>query len=52
MNVNFGLLPPLVDRPRKKKERKEAYGRRAVETMQAWIEARPQLGVRAGTASG
>lgn len=36
MNVNFGLLPPLAERVRDKKKRKEAYARRAVEAMREW----------------
>jgi methylenetetrahydrofolate--tRNA-(uracil-5-)-methyltransferase len=39
MNVNFGLLPPLEDPPRPKKERKLAYGRRAIAAMGPWAEA-------------
>ena len=30
MNANFGLLPPLGEKIRKKKERKEAYARRSL----------------------
>ena len=37
MNVNFGLLPPLADPPRKKPERKQAYGVRAQAAMREWL---------------
>lgn len=52
MNVNFGLLPELADRPRRKKERKEAYGRRAVAAMEAWVAAQPDLFASAPAGSG
>jgi methylenetetrahydrofolate--tRNA-(uracil-5-)-methyltransferase len=43
MNVNFGLLPPLADRPRDKRLRKEAYAARALASMREWIAAHPFL---------
>ncbi len=43
MNVNFGLLPPLADPPRAKRERKEAYVERAVEAMRRWRDALPTV---------
>lgn len=36
MNVNFGLFPPLEQRARKK-ERKQAYARRALEDLAQWL---------------
>ena len=36
MNANFGLLPPLKERIKDKKKRKEAYYNRAVETMKKY----------------
>ena len=36
MNVNFGLLPPLENPPRKKVERKVAYAARAAESIEGW----------------
>lgn len=36
MNVNFGLFPPLEQRARKK-ERKQAYARRALEDLKQWL---------------
>ncbi len=36
MHVNFGLMPPL-EKKLKKKERYEAYHLRAVEAMKAWV---------------
>ena len=36
MNVNFGLFPPLAQRV-KKKERKAAYAKRALEDLGAWL---------------
>ncbi len=38
MNANFGLLPPLERPPRRKRERKLAYSRRALETLEAWMK--------------
>jgi methylenetetrahydrofolate--tRNA-(uracil-5-)-methyltransferase len=40
MNVNFGLVPPLAERVRDKRLRKEAYSRRAAERMEAWVRDR------------
>lgn len=37
MNINFGLLPPLQGKV-KKKERKEAYCRRAADAMPNWLK--------------
>jgi methylenetetrahydrofolate--tRNA-(uracil-5-)-methyltransferase len=39
MNVNFGLLPALTERIRDKRRRKEAYGARAVASMQDWVSS-------------
>ena len=38
MNVNFGLLPPLEERIRSKRERKQALAARAVAAMRDWRE--------------
>jgi len=38
MNANFGLLPPLTDPPKRKRERKLAYSRRALEDLALWME--------------
>ena len=37
MKANFGILPELKERV-KKKQRKEAYAKRAIEAMEAFIE--------------
>jgi methylenetetrahydrofolate--tRNA-(uracil-5-)-methyltransferase len=37
MNINFGLLPPLANRLRGK-DKKEAMARRALETLDTWID--------------
>ena len=37
MNVNFGLFPPLAQRV-KKKERKAAYAKRALEDLSVWLQ--------------
>ena len=42
MNVNFGLVPPLAERVRDKRLRKEAYARRAAEQMEAWVRGRDE----------
>jgi len=36
MNVNFGLFPPLEGRHRGR-ERKQAYSRRALADIDAWL---------------
>ncbi len=41
MNVNFGLFPPLAQRV-KKKERKAAYAKRALEDLSAWLAQEKQ----------
>lgn len=42
MNANFGLLPPIADPPRGRRERRAALSARALETLEAWLEeARP-----------
>jgi methylenetetrahydrofolate--tRNA-(uracil-5-)-methyltransferase len=40
MNVNFGLFPPLAERHRKK-ARKQAYGQRALQDLEAWLANTP-----------
>ena len=37
MGANFGVLPPLVDRPRDKAERGTAYAERALEDLKGFI---------------
>ena len=37
MNANFGILPPLTERVRDKKERKRAYTLRGISDMSAYI---------------
>ncbi len=41
MNVNFGLLPPLAERVRDKRERKLAHTRRALAHLRAWMDRHP-----------
>ena len=38
MNVNFGLLPPLDDPPRKREQRNRAMARRALRDLSDWID--------------
>ncbi len=43
MHVNYGLIPPLEQRVRGKRERYAAYAARARADMARWIEERPDL---------
>jgi methylenetetrahydrofolate--tRNA-(uracil-5-)-methyltransferase len=43
MHVNFGILPPLPERVRGKRERYAAYAERARTDLAEWIEGRPEL---------
>ncbi len=43
MHVNFGIVPPLAQRVRGKRERYAAYGARATADLSAWIGSRPDL---------
>jgi methylenetetrahydrofolate--tRNA-(uracil-5-)-methyltransferase len=43
MHVNFGILPPLPERVRNKRERYAAYAERARADLAEWIEGRPDL---------
>ena len=43
MHVNFGLVPPLPDRVRGKRERYAAYSERARADMALWIASRADL---------
>ncbi|MGI6229514.1 MAG: methylenetetrahydrofolate--tRNA-(uracil(54)-C(5))-methyltransferase (FADH(2)-oxidizing) TrmFO [Tractidigestivibacter sp.] len=43
MHVNFGLLPPLPDAPRKKDLRRRKLAARAVEDTRSYVESRPDL---------
>lgn len=45
MHVNFGLMPPLPQRVRGKKERYAAYAERAQSDLAEWIGQRPELGI-------
>jgi len=38
MNANFGLLPPLADPPKRKRERKLAYSERALKDLILWMK--------------
>jgi len=40
MNSNFGIIPPLKNPPRAKKERKLKYSKRAIEEMEIFINNR------------
>jgi methylenetetrahydrofolate--tRNA-(uracil-5-)-methyltransferase len=48
MDVNFGLLPPLPQRIRDKRARKEAYTDRAAAAMGAWVADQEALFVGIG----
>ncbi|WP_066173017.1 FADH(2)-oxidizing methylenetetrahydrofolate--tRNA-(uracil(54)-C(5))-methyltransferase TrmFO [Bacillus marinisedimentorum] len=39
MNANFGLFPPLAEKIRKKQERNEQYGKRALDTIQNFVKS-------------
>lgn len=41
MNANFGLLPPLAERVKSKKERRERQAARALEALRGWAERTP-----------
>ncbi len=43
MHVNFGILPPLPERVRGKRERYAAYARRARADLECWLAERPDL---------
>jgi methylenetetrahydrofolate--tRNA-(uracil-5-)-methyltransferase len=43
MHVNFGLLPPLAERTRGRRERYAAYAARAREALDSALAARPDL---------
>lgn len=43
MHVNFGLVPPLAERVRGKRERYAAYSSRAREDFAACVDSRPDL---------
>ena len=38
MNANFGLLPPLSERVRDKRRKRELFAQRSLEAMQAFTE--------------
>ena len=39
MNANFGILPVLDDPPRDKKQKKEMYSSRSLESLKSWLDA-------------
>lgn len=43
MHVNYGIVPPLDERVRGKRERYAAYARRAADSLAAWLAERPDL---------
>ncbi|NTU70368.1 MAG: methylenetetrahydrofolate--tRNA-(uracil(54)-C(5))-methyltransferase (FADH(2)-oxidizing) TrmFO [Coriobacteriia bacterium] len=43
MHVNFGIVPPLPQRVRGKRERYAAYSERARNDLRAWLDSRPDL---------
>jgi len=43
MHVNFGIVPPLAQRVRGKRERYAAYSQRASSDLQAWLESRADV---------
>lgn len=43
MHVNFGIVPPLPERVKGKRERYAAYGARARASMTSWVTARADL---------
>ncbi len=43
MHVNFGLVPPLPERVRGKRERYAAYAQRAQDDFTTWLAARPEI---------
>jgi methylenetetrahydrofolate--tRNA-(uracil-5-)-methyltransferase len=43
MHVNFGIVPPLPERVRGKRERYAAYAERARTDLARWLESRPDV---------
>jgi len=43
MHVNYGIIPPLVERVRGKRERYAAYSERAQADLTAWIQGRADV---------
>ncbi|MBI1362663.1 MAG: methylenetetrahydrofolate--tRNA-(uracil(54)-C(5))-methyltransferase (FADH(2)-oxidizing) TrmFO [Proteobacteria bacterium] len=43
MNINYGLLPPLTGKRVGKKDRKPAYGERAMADFDTWLQTSPLL---------
>jgi methylenetetrahydrofolate--tRNA-(uracil-5-)-methyltransferase len=43
MHVNFGIIPPLPERVKGKRERYAAYSQRAQESLTVWLSGRPDL---------
>lgn len=48
MHVNFGIIPPLEQRVRGKRERYAAYSERAQAALAEWVASRPELGLHMG----
>jgi len=51
MHVNFGIVPPLPERVRGKRERYAAYSARAQRDLATWLSARPDLHITSPEAS-
>jgi methylenetetrahydrofolate--tRNA-(uracil-5-)-methyltransferase len=49
MHVNFGIIPPLSQRVRGKRERYAAYAARAAQDMQTWSQRRGDLLLTGGS---
>ena len=43
MHVNFGIIPPLPERVRGKRERYAAYAQRSRDDLAAWLSGRPDI---------
>ena len=51
MHVNFGLVPPLSQRVRGKRERYAAYSQRAQRDLADWLDTRPDAAIVPGRRS-
>lgn len=52
MKANFGILPPLDNPPRGKRERAQAYAARAAEALDAFLAGQPCAALEERTVSG
>jgi methylenetetrahydrofolate--tRNA-(uracil-5-)-methyltransferase len=52
MNANFGLLDPLTQQVRKKRERREAMAARAIRDMRAWVGSLHDVPIATGQPPG